>query len=153
MNLLPLDPELSPHFDETKFWTWFETVEGMPYGFHTFMQSFLDTADPMKNLPQPIVAESLQFVLEAMDRLLPNSTHGVNVYSLFVQALNNRLNTTCFDLRCVESALDARNMTIAEATAIPEVDGWLCELDAGSNSMLQSAHSLRVAADCNRRRR
>lgn len=89
------------------------------------MQSFLDTSDPMQNLPAPIVAPTFQLVLEAMDRLLNNSASGVNVYALFVEALNHRLNTTCMDLPCVEAKLDSMGKDLGWGTAVPEVDGWL----------------------------
>jgi hypothetical protein len=32
--LLPLRDEFATAFDETAFWTWFDTVEGMGYGYH-----------------------------------------------------------------------------------------------------------------------
>lgn len=33
--LLPISAELAPKFNESRFWSWFKTVEGMPYGYHT----------------------------------------------------------------------------------------------------------------------
>lgn len=142
VGLLPIDAKMSAAFSEDTFWAFFNKVEFMPYGYHTFMQSFLDTY-PMKNLPQPIVTETFQLVLEAMDRLLNNSGTGVNVYSLFVEGLNHRLNASCTDLKCIEALLDATGSNLGAATAIPEVDGWL--YDKGQNySMVCSEFAAHV---------
>ena len=49
--LLRLSPERQQQFDNDKAVAWFKTVEGMPYGWHNFIYSFMDTI--YDNLPRP----------------------------------------------------------------------------------------------------
>lgn len=58
----------------------------------SFMYSFMDTADPMRNLPAPIEAPAFSLTLDAMARLLPNTTSGVSFWSLFMEGINHRYN-------------------------------------------------------------
>lgn len=106
------------------------------------MQSFLDTY-PMKNLPEPIVTPTFGMILRGMERLIPPGGHGVNVYSLFIEAINHRLNSTCKTLACVDAILDKKGSNLGEVTAMPEMDGWW--YDNGKNySMVCSEFAAHV---------
>ena len=62
-------------------------------GIHTFLYTFLDTANPMANMPKPIENPGFSYILELLQRLLPNSTKtGAEggFYNLFMQAMNHR---------------------------------------------------------------
>lgn len=37
--LLPIAPASAAAFNETAYWQWFYTVQGMPYGYHTMLMS------------------------------------------------------------------------------------------------------------------
>ena len=41
--ILKLSEEYQSQFDEKKATSWFETVQGSPYGWHNFVYTFLDT--------------------------------------------------------------------------------------------------------------
>lgn len=123
VNVLPLNRNLSGRFDEAAFWQFFRTVQGMPYGYHNMLYSFLDTY-PQRNLPQPITDDLYAVALTALGRLLPNSTEGISVFSMFIAALNHRLGVSCGDMPCIIDVLDARNMTLMQATAMAEQDDW-----------------------------
>ncbi len=58
---------------QAAFWSWFATVEGQPYGYHTFAYCWLDTARPVANLPEPIEEPAFTLTLTALDRLLGES--------------------------------------------------------------------------------
>jgi hypothetical protein len=141
VNLLPMHQKYSQHFDEDRYWAWFRTVQGMPYGYHNFLYTFLDTADPMKNLPKPIDTAVFTWFLTAMDRILPNSTEGVSIYSCFTEGLNQRLKTQCNDIACIVRKLRATQSNLAEAVAIPEDDAWI--YDGKNKSMVCSAFAAR----------
>merc|ERR1712093_569099 len=66
--LLPMNREYK--IDSAAMWKFFREVEGMPYGYRNFLFSFLDTY-PMANLPAPMVAQSVDALMEGLDRLLP----------------------------------------------------------------------------------
>lgn len=120
--LLPISPVYSEKFDEQSFWSYFATVAGQPYGYHTFMYCFLDTS-PMANLPQPIVSSSFTWVLTALDRLLGNAGK-VNMETIFTAGINKRLNLSCNSMECVSDHLTPLNLTLAQVTATPELDAW-----------------------------
>lgn len=124
VGLLPLASNIADKFDETAFWSWFNQVEGLPYGYHNFLYSFLDTY-PLKNLPAPITSETFTFTINAWARLINNNDTKVNVYSMIIQGLNKRLDTSCGDLTCVNQFMDSHNTTLAEVMAIPEQDEWV----------------------------
>ena len=41
--IVRLSDEYQSQFDEDKAVNWFKTVEGMPYGWHNFVYTFMDT--------------------------------------------------------------------------------------------------------------
>ena len=62
-------------------------------------------------------------VITGLDRLFgPNGM--VNMYSIFTEGLNKRLDLNCTTLGCVSVHLNSINSTLALATAIPEMDAW-----------------------------
>lgn len=154
--LLPLANHSSGAFDENKFWKWFETVEGMPYGYHVMLMSFLDTA-PNKNLPAPMTDQVVANSYLELDNLVKhdNVSIGSNMYALIIEGINHRLGLNCKGdgaLACVSTELVQRNMTYSQATAIPEDDSWRYDADPatgfkGNFSMMCSAfvaNSLKV---------
>lgn len=94
--LLPLATQQSSAFDENKFWEWFGSVEGMPYGYHVMLMSFLDTA-PNRNLPMPITDRVVANSYLQLDSLMKhdNVSIGANMYSLIIEGVNKRLGISC----------------------------------------------------------
>jgi hypothetical protein len=140
--VLPLSEEASNAFSADKFWKWFATVEGLPYGYHVMLYSFLDTYAPAQNLPLPLTDTTIDFFLPYLDRLVGNDnvTNGANFYSLIGEGLNRRLGINCTGngmMNCLSAYLVEKNMSYAEATAIPELDTWT--YDGGNYSMMCSA--------------
>jgi hypothetical protein len=133
--LLPLAPQYQTKFNEGKFWNWFKQVQGMPYGYHSMLYSFLDTY-PLRNLPQPIDNAMLTWFTTAFDRILPNTTEGVSIYALFTEGLNHRLGGFCPDMKCVMGKLLDKKQMLGQITAMPEQDVW--KFDGGNFSMVCS---------------
>ena len=84
-----------------------------------------------------------------------NQTEGSNMYSLIIEGMNHRMNTTCKGaaaMACVMGAVVARNTTVARVAAVPENDAWRYDADPatgfkGNYSMMCSAfvaHSYKV---------
>ena len=149
VDILPLSKGAAEAFSEKAFWAWFHIVQGMPYGYHVMLYSFLDTYAPAQNLPLPFDAQSIDYMLPHLDKLVghDNVTTGSNMYALLGEGLNHRLNVTCTGtgmMACLSTVLVQRNMTYAEATAIPENDSWRYDANAstgfrGNYSMMCSA--------------
>jgi len=116
--VLPLKDEYREKFNNTAAVEWFETVEGMPYGYHNFLFSWIDTVDD--NYPPVLAKEFLPIALEMFGDLLP----GV-LDTFFVQAMNQRLNTTGLNYKQVLVEAAKRNTTMLELMAEPEIDGWM----------------------------
>lgn len=130
VSVLPIADQFSNGFSEDAFWAWFDRVAGQPYGYHTFLFSFLDTADPFTNLPQPLTLDFAAMVLNYLDHLLPNTTQGVSVFSTMTWGLNYRLGTNCGTLSCILDHVTSNAMSnkhprnVAEAVSMPDNDAW-----------------------------
>jgi len=122
VNLLPLQSQYQAQFNEQSFWSWFKTVQGQPYGYHTFLFSFIDT--PAKNLPLPMDEAVTGWLLTTMDRLLPNSTGKISVYSLITEGLNHRIKKDCPDVTCVSDTLLSQKRNLAQLLSQIEDDSW-----------------------------
>ena len=149
VDILPLSPQAAKEWNTDAYWKWFEQVQGMPYGYHVMLYSFLDTFNPARNMPKPLNDQSINFILPYLDRLVGNDNKaiGSNMYSLIGEGLNHRLNTTCVGTHmqnCLSDVLVARNLSYSEATSIPELDEWKYDGDlahnfTGNYSMMCSA--------------
>eukprot|EP01138_Halocafeteria_seosinensis_P014845 gb/GECG01015155.1/.p1 GENE.gb/GECG01015155.1/~~gb/GECG01015155.1/.p1 ORF type:complete len:584 (+),score=51.41 gb/GECG01015155.1/:1-1752(+) len=143
VNFLPLAEEYSQKFDTDAYWKWFRTVEGMPYGFHNMLYSFMDTSDPERNFPSPIGNWEIQTLLNVWSTLYAPEDH-TSVYSLFIQALNHRTGQSCKDMTCVTDWLVNHNKTIGEVTAIPEQDEWMYGQNYSLVCSVFTAHGWKV---------
>ena len=130
--VLPLSATTSAQFDEAAYWKWFYSVQGMPYGYHVMLYSFLDT-NPGRNLPKPIDDRVAEHVYRMLDSVAKHDQMpiGANLYSLIIDGMNKRLNLTgaaaCTgnsSLNCMDAVLSERNLTFTEVTAMPEQDSW-----------------------------
>jgi len=124
VNLAVLKPEWQAKFDEKKFWDYFSTIEGMPYGYQTFVYTFLDTY-PVKNLPLPMDDDVANWLISGFDRILPNDTGEVSVYRIFTEGLNKRLNVTCPNIACISRNLLRMGWnSLTRVSEITDNDEW-----------------------------
>jgi hypothetical protein len=118
VSILPLKDEYRNSFDEIKALEWFETVEGLPYGYHNFLFSWIDTPD--KNWPPLIPVKLLPIALAIFEKLIPS------VADKFIgQALNKRMGTWGLTIPEIASFAHKKNMTVQDVMAMPEQDGWV----------------------------
>ena len=76
--------ELRAKWNDTAAMEFFKSVEGLPFGYHTFLWGWLDT--PQDNLPPLIPNEFLPIAFEIVNKFIPNE-----IDILFTQGLNKRL--------------------------------------------------------------
>jgi hypothetical protein len=124
VNLIPLKPELRAQLDVSAMIQFFEEVQGMPYGWHNFIFTFIDSE--WNNLPRPITPALFEVVMGVAERMIPITKKG-SVYNMLIQGLNHRLNSNCTTLQCIYDIIDPMNKTLTAVTAIPEQDSWRYE--------------------------
>ena len=84
--ILPLKDEHRAKFNRTAATEWFESVEGMPYGYHNFLFSWIDT--PEDNFPPGLPPPLIVIAFEMFGDLMPSV-----IDTFFLQAMNHRLGT------------------------------------------------------------
>jgi len=115
--VLPLKDELRAKFNREKATEWFETVEGMPYGYHNFLFSWIDTVED--NYPPALPKEFIGIGFEIFGEIMPSV-----IETFFLQAMNFRLDTKGLNFKQVVTEAAKRNTTLLELMAQPELDGW-----------------------------
>ena len=115
--LLPLRDEYRNKLDPEKAWSWYDNeVEGMPYGFHNFIFSWIDTTNNSFPLFGTNDFEDLFFSI--LEKFSPSTA-----YNFGVEALNIRLNKTGLTYPEVVAEAARKGMTVEELIAIPEEEG------------------------------
>jgi hypothetical protein len=69
---LPLNAEARAKFDETKAVKYYETLEGLPYGYHTFLFGWIDT--PENNWPPLMPPKLVPIVFSILSNIIPATT-------------------------------------------------------------------------------
>ena len=83
---MPLAQKYRDLFNETAAQEEFYRLQGLPYGYHTFIYSWIDT--PADNLPRILVKDLLPAVLGIFERFDKNATE-----NMFTLGLNKNLGT------------------------------------------------------------
>jgi hypothetical protein len=122
VSLLRLAPEYLAQFDADAAATWFKTVEGMPYGWHNFVYTFIDTM--YDNLPRPASPDLMEQVFGIYEPRVPVEDK-MSVNSMIVQGLNHRLGTNCVTLQCIYDTIDPQGIPLFEVASQPEQDVWM----------------------------
>eukprot|EP00698_Gefionella_okellyi_P025384 TRINITY_DN9267_c0_g1_i1.p1 TRINITY_DN9267_c0_g1~~TRINITY_DN9267_c0_g1_i1.p1 ORF type:complete len:543 (-),score=108.11 TRINITY_DN9267_c0_g1_i1:1052-2680(-) len=118
VTLMPLAPELQALWDNDKAVAWMQTVLGLPYGFHNFLWGFVDTLT--QNFPPPLSPQFFTVAFSILDRVFPTTAQ-----SIYLDALNMRLQTSCTNMTCIMAAVLARNVTLMDVLIEPEQDAWV----------------------------
>jgi hypothetical protein len=116
--LLKLSPEARARYNATSALKWFQSVEGLPYGYHNFLFGWIDT--PKDNYPPPLNSEILLYFLILFQHLDYN-----NCNRLVLLGLNQRVGTQNLGIYEILEILRQRNLTFEELLAIPEQDSWI----------------------------
>jgi len=123
---VPLSAERAAKFNETAAVEFFNSVEGLDYGYHVMLWGWIDTI--MNNypcLPPDYSSECLQWelietVFSLIDRAVPQIAD-----LMWIEAWNKRLNTT--GLRTADLYYEAylQGIDASVIPTIPEQDSWL----------------------------
>ena len=115
--ILPMKEEVRKRFNVDKANEWFKSVEGLNYGYHNFLFSWIDTVD--SNLPFSLSHEHFEFlfsVLEKISKPLAAKMMG--------EALNMRVGKRNLTISQATAEGARQGKSFEELVAMPEIDGW-----------------------------
>lgn len=109
-------------FNATNAIKFFNSVEGLPYGYSNIFYSWVDTIND--NYPTPLNEKLIPSLL-----VLTESLYSELVYDIFIKGINQRLSfylnsTQCKNMTSVFQVLDSKNITLSRLLALPEKDIW-----------------------------
>ncbi|XP_022888422.1 uncharacterized protein LOC111403961 isoform X1 [Olea europaea var. sylvestris] len=116
--LLPLHPHLRAKFNETAAWEYARSMEGLPYGYHNLIFSWIDTISG--NYPYPLDAHLVASVMTIWTQFQP--AYAVKIWN---EALNKRLGTQNLSLSEILVDVEKRGSSFGELLAVPEQDNWV----------------------------
>ena len=116
--ILPLSEESRKKFNETKAIEWFKNgIEGLNYGYHNFIFSWLDTTD--SNLPFIMKHEHVEFLLSIFEKITKPLAD-----KIIGEAVNHRVGTKGLSIHEVVAEGARQGKTFEEILAMPEIEGW-----------------------------
>ncbi|XP_074310947.1 uncharacterized protein LOC141646868 [Silene latifolia] len=118
--LLPLHSDLRAKFNVTAAWEYARSMEGLPYGYHNLVFSWIDTVD--KNYPPPIDGNLVASVMTIWNQMQP--AYAAKVWK---EALNRRLGTSDLDLPEILVEVAKRGSSFEHLLTVPEDDDWIYE--------------------------
>ena len=123
--ILPLKEEYRNKLNVEKALKWFtEEVEGLNYGYHNFLFSWIDTEHD--NMPNVLQTETVILVMSLIEKISRST-----IDLILGEALNMRVGTKNKQIHEVAYEAAKRNQTIEELLAMPEIEGW--EYSDGKN--------------------
>lgn len=111
VTYMPLSDENREKFNETAAQEEFYRLEGLPYGYHTFIYSWIDTAED--NFPKLVAKDLLPIALAIFEGLDKNATE-----MMFTLGLNKQLGTKGLNFSELNNEAIKKGMTFTEAMAI-----------------------------------
>ena len=116
--LFRLRDDLYENYNATAALEYFNSMEGLPYGFHNFIFGWIDTPD--QSFPPTIAAELVPVVMSIGEKVIPNQ-----INSIFNLAMNKRLGTENLTVPELADEISSRNLTFKEVLSMPEQDDWV----------------------------
>lgn len=110
---MPLGDEARKNFNVDNAIKWFESAEGLPYGYHNFLFGWIDT--PEKNLPPLLAPHMMPILFSQLEHVIPQK---VDIF--YSQAMNKRLGTTGLNVQQLAAAAAEKYMSLDEVMAIVE---------------------------------
>ena len=102
---MPLSDEQRSKFNETAAVEWFYSVQGLPYGYHNFLYSWIDTPD--KNWPEILPKELVPIAFAIIEKFDKNLTD-----TFFTQSLNFKLGVQGKNISEIAAMAAAQNKTV-----------------------------------------
>jgi len=122
---LPLSPAVAKKFNATAAIEFFNSVEGLPYGFHNLFTGWIDTHH--HNFPGNLTAELAILLMPYGDYLLRQYLQVGETFDFLSQTINKRLNTNGLDIIDVYMEIQKRGKSIMDVVVMPEQDSWIFE--------------------------
>lgn len=116
-----------------KIVTWFETVEGLDYGYHNFLFGWIDNHNNLPtNYNNLITYHHIMLLFAHIEPYLDFiNKHITFVPDIYIEGLNKRLNTQNLKIIDIFNEMYRRNLTFIDLISIPEDDNW--EYSNGKN--------------------
>lgn len=114
---MPLSKEMRTKFNEKAANEFFFETEGLPYGYHNFLYSWVDT--PENNWPEILPKDLVGVAFSVIEKFDKNLTD-----TFFTQALNFHLGTKGLDIPGVAAEAAKSGKNVSDVMAIVEKDGW-----------------------------
>jgi len=126
---LPLSPENAKKFNVQNAIKFFNSVKGLPYGFHNLLTGWIDTLED--NYPPPLSSELTMLLMPFGEWLLFREAGVSQSFDFIRQGLNKRLfpNTPSANLSLIDvfMAAEKQGISWAELVSMPEMDSWIFE--------------------------
>ncbi|QDZ18790.1 hypothetical protein HOP50_02g12940 [Chloropicon primus] len=127
----PLAPEYRRKFNEVQAWEFFESVEGLDYGYENMLFSWLDTFEANYPCIPPKYDRCFSWILLEVLAIFFDRVSTSVAQKIWLQAFNKRVGTTglhTLDLfrTYLEKKPEGMDSTqfLSGLPAIPEQDGW-----------------------------
>lgn len=114
---MPLSEKMRAAYNETAATEFFNTVQGLPYGYHNFLYGWVDT--PFDNWPRLLPRDLVPVAFSIIERYDKNLTD-----TFFTQSLNKKLNVTGYNISQIADEATKHKMQVSDVMAIVEEDGW-----------------------------
>jgi len=120
---LPLSPAVAKTFNTTAAIQFFDSVLGLPYGFHNLFTGWIDTHED--NFPGNLTKELAILLMPFGEWLLQKELGVGETFDFLRQGFNKRLGTS--DLSIVDAYMVAqkRGRTLMDVVVMPEQDSWI----------------------------
>lgn len=116
--ILPLREEYRKKFDVDKANDWFINVaEGLPYGYHNFIFTWIDTVD--RNFPFIVTHEIVELLFSVISYIDPKLTD-----KMVTEAINKRLGKEGLSFQEVIAEGARQGKSFEQLLAEPELEGW-----------------------------
>jgi len=124
---LPLHPDIAKKFDAKAAYKFFQSVKGLPYGFHNILAGWLDTAED--NFPPPLSSHLAMLLMPFGEWFLFQQVGvGQNV-DFLRQGFNKRLfpSNPNSDLSLIDAYMAAgkKGLSWSDVVTMPELDEWV----------------------------
>ena len=117
--LLPLREEYRNKLNVEKANAWYENeVEGLPYGYHNFIFTWIDTTT--KNFPFFTTQEFIELAFSLLSKVYPKGSD-----LIATEGLNMRLGTKGLTFQQVVAEAARRGKSVEDLAAEPEIEGWV----------------------------
>jgi len=121
----PLDSKYTKVFNATAALEWFRTVEGLDYGYHTMLWSWIDTVNDNypcipPNFDKCLVWDHMEVIFGWLDLIAPAAAD-----VLFTEAFNYRLGTTNARAPALFRRAHELGYDNGQLPAIVEDDSWM----------------------------